>query len=88
MQIGIDIYQTYLYENNLATVEKPNTILKKLFVDAIKFSDYYEKIFDKKNISALIISHPDYYPSNVIAKLAYKYSVPVFLVTSISKSCK
>ena len=80
MEIGIDIYESFIYENNLATIYKPCNVLKKLFFDALKYSDDYEKIFEKEKISAVIISHPDYYPSNVIAKLAYKYSIPVFLV--------
>ena len=82
IQIGIDIYETFLYENNLATIENPSNLLKKLFFNALRYFDDYEKIFNKEKISALLISHPDYYSSNVIAKLAYKYCIPVFLVSS------
>ncbi len=82
LDIGIDIYQSYLRIDNEATIDKPTKILKNILIKSLKLADLYENLIITKKVVGILVSHADYYHNNVICKLGHKFSIPVYLISS------
>jgi len=78
LNIGIDIYETYLREYNKPTVE----IDKKLFVLlrwSIGVLVFWQDYLTQHPVIAVAASHDCYVDSNVLFKVAYQKKIPVYL---------
>ncbi|WP_342466178.1 hypothetical protein [Sporomusa sphaeroides] len=83
ISLGIDIYTTYLRAGN-PTVELDSYLLKKYIDLGITKTLYWDNFIQCHNVKAVIVSHPCYLKSNVIAKIARKYNTPVYLAWGMS----
>jgi len=85
VKIGSDLYDQYLRDNNKTEVDIYCEKFSKCIFEAIQIVLYWEDLFKKKNIKALIISHTSYFMA-LPSKIAIKYKIPVFCVAPQSFS--
>lgn len=79
LNIGVDIYSTYLRVYNKATVDLNDHNLKNFFNKAIIMTEFWLEYFTKHNIKAVVVSHPCYIKSNIVAKVARLNNIEVYL---------
>ena len=76
--IGIDIYETYL-KNQRPTIDFNDTFFWSVLEEGVELLLFWEDFFRNNNISGVILSHDCYNHMNILAKVAYKSDVPVYL---------
>ena len=79
VNIGSDLYDQYLRDNNKTEVDIYCEKFSKCVFEAIQIVLFWESLFKKKNIKALVISHTAYF-MGLSSKIAIKYKIPVFCV--------
>jgi len=82
ISIGIDIYESYIRNNN-PTLKNKFLILGTAFKAFVTFF-FWEKYLQNNNVKELLLSHDYHYKRNILAKLCYKNSIRVFLITARS----
>ncbi len=80
--IGIDIYETYLRTLYEPTVDIKDVRLYKLIEESINSVEFLLEYFKKNKVTACILSHDNYLPNNIVAKIAYKLGIDVYLPNS------
>tara|TARA_A100001035_G_C27760512_1_gene490922 strand:- start:132 stop:1718 length:1587 start_codon:yes stop_codon:yes gene_type:complete len=89
IDIGKDIYESYLIRFHKPTLDITDLKFKKLFKEALEILLYWKKVFLKHNIKGVYVSHRSYVETNIISKLAYQNKIPVYTnngaVTKFSK---
>ena len=78
INIGEDIYETYLKSGN-PTVSFADKQLWSIAHEAFSHYLFWHDYLRVNNVQAVVISHDCYILSNVPAKIAYKYNIPVYL---------
>lgn len=80
LDIGIDIYETYLRLYSKPTVILDDIDLLQCIKDGISLVHFWMDFVEKNNVKSVVISHDCYLNNNVIAKIAYKYKIPVYMI--------
>lgn len=78
--IGQDVYETYLI-NGHPTVDLNDQKLFNFLLQAMIKVHYWDRYFGTNDVSAVIVSH-DCYLGNIIRRVANKYNVDVYQVTT------
>lgn len=84
ISIGVDIYSTYLRVFNKETLDFDDKRLNKVFQKAIVMTDFWSDYFKKHDVKAVVVSHPCYIKSNIIAKIARKNGIKVYLLAGLN----
>jgi len=79
IEIGIDVYESYLRVHSMPTVDLDDSKLFKLFSQSIELIDFWSDYFTRNRVSAVIVSHDCYLHFNALVKVAYSNDVPVYL---------
>ena len=79
INLGVDVYATYLRVYNKATVDLRDKKLKRLFGKAIIMTEFWLEYFTKHKVKAVVVSHPCYIKSNIVAKVARFNKIEVYL---------
>jgi hypothetical protein len=77
--IGIDIYETYLRRYSKATIDISDKKLKEIVIEALTQVRFWSDYFLKNSVKAAVLSHDVYVEMNILAKIAYKNGVSVYL---------
>lgn len=78
LDIGIDIYETYLLRLREPTLEFTNKKFKILLKKTIEQLYFWKFFFKKYDVRAVNISHRDYTDTNIVCKIAYKKKIKVY----------
>jgi len=78
LDIGIDIYETYLLRFREPTLEFENKKFKILLKKTIEQLYFWKLFFKKYDVKALNISHRDYTDTNIVCKIAYQKKIKVY----------
>lgn len=84
ISIGVDVYSTYLRIFNKATINFKDENFKKLLKKAIIMTDFWSDYLKKHDVKAVVVSHPCYIKSNIIAKIARKNGIKVYLLAGLN----
>lgn len=79
LNIGVDVYSTYLRVYDKATVDLNDNNVKRFFAKAIIMTEFWLEYFTKHKVKAVVVSHPCYIKSNIIAKVARLNKIIVYL---------
>lgn len=79
VQIGDEIYETYLRQFSKPTVDVGSLRCRYSIFVALNYFIYFEAFFKKKKIGAVVLSHDIYTHIGIPAKVAWKNHIPVFL---------
>ncbi len=79
INIGLDVYESFLRRGN-PTVNPYSRDLYRELWRAVKELLFFEPLFSKRRITALLVSHDSYVGPGLLARIAYKYQVPVILL--------
>lgn len=79
VQIGDEIYETYLGQFNKPTVDVSTLRCKYSIFVGLTYFIYFESFFKRNRVVAAVLSHDIYTPMGIPAKIAWKNRVPVFL---------
>lgn len=82
LDIGIDIYETYLRKYSKPTVILNDNDLYNCIKEGVKLVEFWLDFYSVNNITAVVISHDCYLNNNVPAKIAYKNNIPVYMIGS------
>ena len=83
VQVGDEVYETYLRMFNQPTVNIGSFKCRYAIFSALKYFLFFEEIFAKNNIPAVVLSHDIYISMGVLAKMAWKRGIPVYLSNSV-----
>jgi hypothetical protein len=81
INVGIDIYESYLRNFNLPTVDINDYKLLKLIFRYFFLKDQWNFLLKKFNLKAIIISHRNYLDFNLLCKMCYQKKIPVYTTT-------
>jgi hypothetical protein len=79
--LGDLIYDEYLSSTHSATVNFEDLKFQQIFLAGVNYVRSWEKIFSKGNVNAICIWHDVYFYA-LPARVAFKFNVPVFSVTT------
>lgn len=77
--IGDLIYDTYLRETREGTISKVGPELFKFIYNAIMTKKYYDKIFQRYDIKAVVLGHTVYSVFGLLARVAAKNHAEVYM---------
>jgi hypothetical protein len=80
--VGISIYESYLRKGNY-TVHIDDNNLWKIIEKAIEYYVFWSEYIQFNTVSAVVISHDSYIQYDILAKIAYKNNIPVYLPNSV-----
>ena len=78
INVGLDVYESTL-RLGYSTVNLSNIDLYKVFYQAITQYLFFKPMFESNHIIACLLSHDNYVGPGLVAKMAYKFKVPVIL---------
>lgn len=78
VNVGLDIYDTIL-RDGVPTVELDSLRVKKYIVIGLSIYLFVKDFFESNAVKALLVSHDNYIWMGTVARVAYKYNIPVFL---------
>jgi hypothetical protein len=76
--IGIDIYETYL-KNQRPTIDFNDSLFWSILEEGVEFLLFWQRYFSENSVSGVIISHDCYNHMDILAKVAYKSKVAVYM---------
>lgn len=79
VQIGDEIYETYLRQFSKPTVDVGSLRCRYSILIALNYFIFFESFFRKNKVVAAVLSHDIYTPMGIPAKVAWKNHAPVFL---------
>ncbi len=77
INIGLDIYDTIL-RTGVPTVDLDSIRSKKIIVLGLSTYLFAKHIFESGKIKGVLLSHDNYVWMGTVARVAYKYGVPVY----------
>ena len=85
INIGIDIYESYLIRHKEATINEvnKNKKLRKIIYEALTNSIFWRDYLKKENVVASLLSHRCYIETNIINKICIENKIPVFTLSGI-----
>ena len=81
LYIGKDIYESYLRNYNVPTIDIKDKKLLNLIRKFYAYEYTWKNTFKNKKVKGIIISHRNYLDFNLLCKICYKNNVPVFTIT-------
>ena len=79
VDIGVDIYESYLIRFQQPTLDIYDPRFKKLYIEALTNLIYWKNILNNYDIRGVYVSHRSYVETNILAKLSYNKNIPVFI---------
>jgi hypothetical protein len=76
--IGIDVYETYL-RNQRPTIDFNDSFFWSTLEDGVEMLLFWEDYFINNIVSGVIVSHDCYNHMDIVAKVAYKNQIPVYM---------
>lgn len=76
--IGLDVYESIL-RTGIPTVEVGTFMFKYQLFHALKYYLYFSGLFAEGIVKSVALSHDSYISMGLVAKIAYRYGVPVYL---------
>ncbi len=83
IKIGDLIYDSYLRDNRLPTINYKSKIFEKYIENVVKIFLYWYEYFEKENVKALVISH-SVYTLAIPARIALKKKIKVYNIGAAS----
>lgn len=83
IKIGDLVYDTYLRNKNLSSIDYQTEDFQKYFFDVINLFYYWDDFFDKNNVKALVVSHT-VYTLALPARIALHKKIKVYNVGAAS----
>lgn len=83
LQLGVDIYETFLREYSQPTFELSDPRAWPLIEQGVALAIFWRDFFTKNKVAAVVVSHDCYLSFNVVCKSAYSRNVPVYLPNPI-----
>lgn len=83
--IGMDIYESILALGN-PTVNMNSFDTKFIIFHAIKYLIFFSRLMESGKVIGVDLSHDCYIRMGLIAKLAYKYHIPVYSINALEMS--
>lgn len=83
VQIGDEVYETYLRMFNMPTVDVKGIKCRFTIFSALKYYLFFEDYFLKNNITASVLSHDIYISTGVLAKICWSKGIPVYLSSGV-----
>lgn len=77
INIGWDIYESYLRRFNQPTLDIHDKNFKKLFYQALQIYCFWEDYLKNNNVKYIMTSHRMYIETNILNKLAIKKNIPI-----------
>ena len=77
LNIGWDIYESYLRRFYKSTVHIEDKKLHKLFFEALKIYLFWENYLKKNNVKFIMSSHRMYIETNILNRIALKKKIPI-----------
>lgn len=84
INLGEDVYTTYLINSGKPTIDFNDNYFLKIFLMGLRKACFWDKYFQEHKVAAVIVSHPCYIKSNVIAKMARKHKIPVYIIIGLN----
>lgn len=81
INIGWDIYESYLRRFYKSTVYIEDKKLHKLFYEALKIYLFWENYLKKNNVKFIMSSHRMYIETNILNRLALKKKIPIITLS-------
>ena len=81
INIGIDIYESYLIRYKKPTVDLKDFRFKLIFFKALKEFFHWKEFVEKNTINSIHVSHRSYIETNILCKIGYKKKIPTFSIT-------
>jgi len=83
LNMGIDIYESYLITYKKPTIEtiSNNLKLKKMVIKAITYYIFWRDFVKKNKVVATILSHRCYVETNILNKISIANNIPVFTLS-------
>jgi len=82
VQIGDEIYESYLRTFSRPTAELDRFLCQYLIYVAIGYFVFFEDLFKQRNVLGAVLSHDIYIQMGILAKIAWKNEVPVYLANA------
>ncbi len=82
VQIGDEIYESYLRTFSRPTAELDRLRCQYLIYVAIGYFVFFEDLFRHRNVLGAVLSHDIYIQMGILAKIAWKNEVPVYLANA------
>ena len=79
VNLGIDIYESYLREFNKPTIELDDPKFINLLRIGLEHYVFFTAYLKKNDVSAIIVSHDNFIWTNILCKLGYLNKIPVYL---------
>ncbi|MDA7733635.1 hypothetical protein N8841_04020, partial [Candidatus Pelagibacter sp.] len=79
VHLGDLIYDTYIRENNLLTIDINHKLFKKFIYDVVKLFFYWENYFQKNQVTSVLATHSVYLAALPL-RVAMKHKTKVFCV--------
>lgn len=82
VHIGDLIYDTYLRQYLLPTINIEDDKFKNTLIDGLCLYLYWQNYFNQRNVTSVIVSHCVYSWNAIILRVAVQHSVPVYQATA------
>jgi hypothetical protein len=82
IQIGDEIYESYLRTFSRPTAELDRFLCQYLIYVGIGYFVFFEDFFKRRNVLGAVLSHDIYIQMGILAKIAWKNEVPVYLANA------
>lgn len=82
IQIGDEIYESYLRTFSRPTAELDRFRCQYLIYVAIGYFVFFENFFEQQKVLGAVLSHDIYIQMGILAKIAWKNNVPVYLANA------
>lgn len=79
VRIGDEIYETYLIQFSRPTAELDSFRCWYVIFVALNYLLFFEELFAKNKVVAVLLSHDFYVAMGILAKIAWKRGIPVYL---------
>lgn len=83
--IGLDIYESILALGN-PTVDINSFDAKFIIFHSLKYFIFFSKLMESGRVAGVDLSHDCYIRMGLVAKLAYKYQIPVYTINALEMS--
>jgi hypothetical protein len=81
LNIGLDIYESYLIRCKKPTIENiniENKNLKKVVEEAFSLLIFWDNFFKINKVSGILLSHRNYIETNILNRIAIERGIPVY----------
>jgi hypothetical protein len=79
LNIGLDVYESFLRRGHATFRLYSRDIYRELWRGIIQYFFFLPE-FEARRVTCVLVSHDSYVGPGLLARIAYKYSVPVFLI--------